>query len=170
MINKLHHYSQINAYQFVTFRTLASVDDYLLKINESTLNESSKQLQIDNYLDKSDKGRVLNSEVIRIVLDYCKTLETEYYNLICISVMPNHIHMLFKQNQNMPKIVQKLKGGLSFLINKHLNQKGKLWDENYFDKAIRDERHFQVTYDYIKNNAVKAGLADAKIRFYGVFE
>ena len=38
--------------------------------------------------------------------------------------------------------MQKLKGGLAFKFNKHLGLKGGFWERDYFDKAIRDERHF----------------------------
>jgi len=66
--------------------------------------------------------------------------------------------------------MQKIKGATAFYINKHLASKGHFWGKSYFDKAIRDEKHFNVVYEYIKNNAVKAGLIDADLRFYGVYE
>jgi REP element-mobilizing transposase RayT len=170
MRKQLFHFSQLNSYQFVTFRTQASIDDYLLRMKDSQLEESKKQLAMDKYLDTSDKGRLLNNEVIKLVIDYCKNLEPKLYQLICLSVMPNHIHILFEQKQNMGAIMQQLKGGLAFKINQQLNLKGSLWERNYFDKTIRDEKHLQVTYDYIKNNAYKAKLLDAEKRFYSVHE
>ncbi len=123
MRKKLHHYSQINTYQFVTFRTNASIDDFLLRIKEADLEESKKQFKIDEHLDASDKGRILNGDIIKIILKYCKELEPDFFHLICISIMPNHIHILFEQYQNMSKIMHKLKGGMAFRINKHLNLK-----------------------------------------------
>lgn len=169
MSKKLHHYSKINTYQFITFRTKDSVDDYLLRLkDEASSSESRKQLKADEYLDRSSKGNYLNGSIINLIHDYVKNLEPKYYNLTCISIMPNHIHLLIQQNQGLAQIMQHLKGGLSFKINKQLNRKGTLWDSNYFDKAIRDKKHFQVTYNYIKNNAVKANLKDANFRFYGI--
>lgn len=169
MQKQLHHYSKIHNYQFVTFRTRASIDDFMLKLKDADLDESNKQLQVDKHLDNSNKGRLLNDEVIHIVLEYSKHLEPEFYKLICISVMPNHIHILFEQIQNLSKIMHKLKGGLAYKINKHLNLKGSFWERDYFDKVIRNEKHFQVTYKYIKNNAQKAKLEDADTRFYGIY-
>ena len=84
--------------------------------------------------------------------------------------MPNHVHLLFQQFQPLPTIMHHIKGASGYLINKHSGQLGKLWDRGYFDKVVRDEKQFQVTYDYIKNNAYKAGLADADERFYGIYE
>ncbi len=171
MRKRLHHYSKINTYQFITFRTKNSVDDYILRLKDNdTYSESQKQLKIDKHLDKSEVGRLLNEKVIDLIHDYTKSLEPKYYKLICISIMPNHIHLLIKQNQQLEQIMQKLKGGLSFQINKILERKGTLWDSNYFDKVIRDEKHFQLTYNYIKHNAVKANLKDADKRFYGMYD
>jgi len=170
MRKQLFHYSQLNSYQFVTFRTQASIDDFLIRMKDSPLDESQKQLAMDKYIDTSNKGRLLNNEVIQLVIEYCKSLEPELYQLICLSVMPNHLHILFEQKQNMSTIMQQLKGGLSFKINQQLNLKGNLWERNYFDKVIRDEKHLQVTYNYIKNNASKAKLKDADKRFYSIYE
>jgi type I restriction enzyme R subunit len=33
--------------------------------------------------------------------------------------------------------------------------KGKLWADDYYDRAIRSEKHFWVVYEYIKNNPQK---------------
>lgn len=92
MKKQLFHYNQINTYQFVTFRTKASIDDFLLRMHESDLKESDKQYKIDQYLDTSDKGRLLNDSVIDCVIDYCKELSPEFFELIALSVMPNHLH------------------------------------------------------------------------------
>lgn len=169
MRKQLFHYSQINNYQFVTFRTKASVDDFLIRIKDSNIDESLKQLKIDQYLDQSGQGRLLNDDIISLTIKYCRKLDQEFYKLFCLSVMPNHIHILFEQKQDMKIIMQKLKGGLAFQINKKLGLSGSLWERGYFDKSIRDEKHFEGTYDYIKNNAFKAKLQDARARFYGIY-
>jgi REP element-mobilizing transposase RayT len=46
--------------------------------------------------------------------------------------------------------MQKLKGALAFQLNKHLSRKGHFWEKSYFDKSIRDERHFNIVYEDIK--------------------
>ena len=84
--------------------------------------------------------------------------------------MPNHVHILFKQNDEIKKIMKILKGSTAFHINKMLNRKGTLWEENYYDTVIRDENHFDTVYKYIKNNPIKAELEDSKDRFYGIYE
>ena len=166
----LHHYSKLNAYQFVTFRTTDSIDDYLYRINKiKDLTISQKQMKIDNYCDQSAKGCYFNGETTTLMIEYLKQLE-DYYCLIALSIMPNHAHLLFQQKRELEKIMQKIKGGSAFLINKQLKKQGSFWERGYFDKAIRDESHFLLVYDYIKNNAIKAELKDANLRFYGIYE
>ena len=101
---------------------------------------------------------------------YILETDEKLCKIVALSIMPNHIHILLIQNDDLSKIMQQIKGGLSFLINKKLNKSGSLWQKDYFDKGIRDEKHFNLTYAYIKNNAIKAGLIDADIRFYGLYE
>ena len=84
--------------------------------------------------------------------------------------MPNHVHLLFEQLQPLATIMHKIKGATAFLINKHYRKTGILWDKGYFDKIIRNEKQFQIIYQYIKNNAYSAGLKDAESRFYGIYE
>lgn len=58
---------------------------------------------------------------------------------------------------------------MAFQINKLLSRKGSFWEKSYFDKATRDERHFNTVYYDIKNNASKAKLIDKDLRFYGIY-
>jgi len=167
----LNHYSKLDTYQFVTFRTLDSVDDYLQRVKQiSGRSIALKQMQIDSYCDQSNKGCYLNCEVIDIIGGHIKNLDPDFYQLIAYSIMPNHVHLLFQQKQDLKEIMRKLKGGTALLINTCLERHGKLWERDYFDKAIRDERHFLLTYEYIKNNAVKVNFEDADHRFYGIYE
>ena len=166
----LYHFSELDAYQFITFRTQDSIDPYLQKISKMTkITTSEKQMKIDEYCDQSNKGCYLNDEIIDMAMIYIKSLEPDFYQLIAVSIMPNHVHLLIQQKQELRIIMQKIKGAMAYQINKHLSRKGHFWEKSYFDKAIRDERHFNVIYEYIKNNASKANLADKALRFYGVY-
>jgi REP element-mobilizing transposase RayT len=166
----LPHISKYGYYQFVTFRTYESVDTYLQSIVDSNIENSKKQYLIDNYLDSSHNGRYLNDKVLKLSKDYILAQDKILFELIAFIIMPNHIHILFKETVELSEAIRKLKGGLSFLINKELNRKGQFWANNYYDKMIRDEKHFGVVYKYIKNNAIKADLKDSKYRFYTKYD
>jgi len=169
--NNLHHYTEIESYQFITFRTQESIDPYLRKLSKTVdINVSEKQMKIDAYCDQSNKGCYLNGKVANLTMSYLKSLEPEYYLLTAVSIMPNHIHLLIQQKQELPIVMQKIKGATSHQINNLLARKGHFWEKSYFDKTIRDEKHFNVVYQYIKNNAYKANLKDADLRFYGIYQ
>ena len=167
----LMHIDQKNAIQFVTFRTQESVAYYLEKNNINTTESIAKQqLRQDKFLDSSSAGAILNDQVITLLIAFFKSKNTINYNLIAVSIMPNHIHLLFEQIHPLMETMKKLKGATAQLVNKHYRRTGTLWDRGYFDKVVRTEKQFQVTYQYIKNNARSAGLKDADSRFYGVYE
>ena len=172
MLHKsLFHIDQKNAIQFVTFRTQESVAYYLEIHNIQTTESISKQqFKLDQFLDNSNAGAILNEEIITLLITFFKSKSTTDYNLIAVSIMPNHVHLLFEQLQPLATIMHKIKGATAFLINKHYRKTGILWDKGYFDKIIRNEKQFQITYQYIKNNAYSAGLKDAESRFYGIYE
>jgi len=165
--NHLPHINLIGSYQFITFRTKESLDNYLKQLYRSSDVEKIKQYKMDRYLDKSVNGALLYGEVIDKIRDYYLGYDKNAFEIEALSIMPNHIHLLLKQNGNMTNVMRVLKGGAGHIVNKTLGRKGAVWSRDYYDKAIRDEKHFWVVYEYIKNNAVKAGLDDADKRFYG---
>jgi len=156
--------------QFVTFRTKDSIDGYMQKLYGSNDSEKLKQYKIDSYLDKSENGAFLNGQIVLDIQKYFKSYDTQMYDLIALIIMPNHIHILFKQNDELKNIMRKLKGGSAHIVNKLLDKKGQVWASDYFDKLIRDKEHFSLVYSYIKHNAIKVGLDDAEERFYGCYE
>ena len=157
-------------YQFVTFRTKESIDGYIQKLYGSDDSEKLKQYKIDSYLDRSENGAFLNEQVILDIQKYFQSYDKKIYELMALSIMPNHIHILFKQNDELKNIMRKLKGGSAHIVNKLLDRKGQVWASDYFDKLIRNEEHFSLVYKYIKYNAVKAGIDNAEERFYGCYE
>ena len=54
-----------------------------------------------------------------------------------------------------------LKSYTANAINKLLDRKGQFWQEEAFDRYIRDQRHFNNTITYIENNPVKARLCNS---------
>ena len=166
----LPHIDLIGYYQFLTFRTHDSIDDFLTRLSSKNIPTSLKQYRADEYLDHSPKGAYLSGDALMYLKEFLLEKDDEIYKLVSFSVMPNHLHILFKQKMEIAKTVQRLKGASSVGINKILQTKGIFWEKGYFDKAIRGEKHFDTVYDYIKYNAVKANLSDAKERYYGIYD
>lgn len=53
-----------------------------------------------------------------------------------------------------------LKGPSAHRVNKCLGRTGTVWNQEYFDCALRKEEAIDVKLDYIMANPVRAGLAD----------
>ena len=166
--NNLPHLDLAGHYQFVTFRTHDSIDDYLKKIAQETTDPRRRQYRIDQHLDHSSDGAYLHGEVLTYLRDYLLEQHGKLYDLVCFSIMPNHVHILFNQKRNLSTTLKIIKGSTAHAINTILNRKGTFWESSYYDKAIRNEDHFVQTYEYIKNNPLKAGLD--RERFVSVYE
>ena len=159
MHEKLPHISLEDHYQFITFRTQDSVDEFLLKIQkDKNLTAKMKQYQIDRYLDNSKNGAYLYGENIEILKNIILAKDNDIYEVDIFAIMPNHVHILLKQKEELSKIMKYIKGKSAVEINKNLNKTGKFWLESYFDKLIRDQKHYELVYEYIENNPLKAGL------------
>ena len=167
---KLPHMDALGHYQFLTFRTNESVDDYVSKIlSEQNIKSSIRQYKIDTYLDNSKNGAYLNDEILEYLHTFLRNLDDDLYELISFVIMPNHVHLLLKQRNTLTDTLRIIKSKSAIEINKVLKKNGKFWASEYYDKVIRDEEHFIKVYDYIKNNALKAGLS-LDGRFYSKYE
>lgn len=80
--------------------------------------------------------------------------------------MPNHVHVLIKAYEDLSKIVQSWKsftGKWALKRNRRLelgipSDQKVFWQSEYWDRFIRDEKHFDSALEYILSNPVKAGL------------
>jgi putative transposase len=166
---KLPHIDADGYYQFVTFRTNDSIDAYIASLLTNTnLKSSHKQYKIDKYLDNSKNGAYLNGAVLAYLYDFLKTNDKTTYELISFVIMPNHLHILFKQIKPISQTIKSLKARSAKEINLLLEKSGKFWASDYYDKVIRDDEHFAKVYKYIQNNALKANL-NINERFYSIY-
>ncbi len=96
-------------------------------------------------------------------MDAWRFFDGKRYDLVAYVVMPNHVHLMIKTHEGFPlsKVVHSWKSFTAHEINKHFKKSGRdaqVWQTEYFDRFIRDERHFDQAVDYIHENPVKAGL------------
>jgi len=76
--------------------------------------------------------------------------------------MPNHVHVLFtpRKGFEVGRIVQAWKSFSARRINSVLGRRGQLWQEDYFDRFIRDAPHFERVLGYIEWNPARATLCE----------
>ncbi|MBN8706307.1 MAG: transposase [Bacteroidetes bacterium] len=100
------------------------------------------------------------------------------YDLFCITVMSNHVHVIFKplKKKDFPfSISEIIKGAKTYTAreaNKILGRVGQFWSREYYDHVIRNEDEFRYYFRYTLENPVKAGLVNKAEdwKFYWVKE
>jgi REP element-mobilizing transposase RayT len=123
----------------------------LKKLTQNDFSNQKKQLAIDQYLDQSCNGAYLNGEVIALLSDFFKQKDTVLYELIAFCIMHYHVHLLVKPLDNLARMMKVIKGGSAKLINEQMGRKGSFWFADYYDKLIRDDKHFSVVKEGLKS-------------------
>jgi len=85
------------------------------------------------------------------------------YHLHEFVLMPDHFHALLTPAPDIPleKAVQFIKGGFSFRVRKELGSVIEIWGTGYTEHRVKDVTDYQHHVFYIRDNPVRAGLADA---------
>jgi putative transposase len=96
----------------------------------------------------------------RIVLDHVKAGHGRFYDLAAVSVMPDHVHVIFKPREGFTpsRIMKGIKGASARLLNLQRNTTGRVWEEESWDRILRDAAEFDEKLQYVYDNPVKAGL------------
>jgi REP element-mobilizing transposase RayT len=96
-----------------------------------------------------------------MVEDALLYFDGERYRTIAWVIMPNHVHVLIETMEGYPvgQVVHSWKSYTAKQANQMLGRSGRFWFREYFDRYVRDERHFANAVQYIHDNPVKAGLA-----------
>ncbi len=174
----LPHWRQPGATYFVTFRLADSlpqnVVEYLQRLRDEyerrarepgakslrEVYERKERTQLENSLDEGHGACVLRDEVnVQIVkgrLDH--GLGTQHF-IGCAVVMPNHLHLVVKpfDGHELEDILGQVKGYSAVQINRRIGSKGTLWQDESYDRIIRDAEHLYRVIQYIGRNPAKIG-------------
>lgn len=177
--NRLPHWQQKGAVYFVTFRLADALPTRLrnqwenereswLRVHPESWNAQNEREYhqrfsgaIERWLDAGHGSCLLRQRhCAEIVAETLRHFEGERVVMISFVVMTNHVHALFVQNPVWPleKLLQSWKRFTTREINKLLERAGSLWQRDYFDRLVRDEKHFANCVRYIRRNPEKARL------------
>ncbi len=92
-------------------------------------------------------------------------LDGKKYELYSVVVLNDHIHMIINPMDKLSKIMHSIKSFTAHEINKKTNRKGKFWQDENYDKVIRNEKEFIEKIKYIANNPIKANLSKSYIDY-----
>jgi REP element-mobilizing transposase RayT len=123
---KLPHWRQSEAVYFVTWR---------LHLSQPELKPGECQL-ITTILNHFDGNR---------------------YELLAYVVMHDHIHVIVepKNEHHLNAILHSWKSFSANRLKREYGRKGNIWQDEYFDRIIRDEEEFLEKAQYILNNPRK---------------
>ena len=152
--------------QFITYRLHDFLPRACLDRLARNPNLSERRRSLETYLDSGYGSCLLRtSENAELVIENWLRFHGKRYLLHAWCVMPNHVHVLVEPlgNYSTEQIVHSWK---SYTAKRLLNRcdfasvsdKRRVWQTEYFDRYIRDARHFAMARSYIHSNPVKAGL------------
>jgi putative DNA methylase len=123
-------------------------------------DELKRRAKIEDYLDHGFGNCELHDpKIASIVEQNWLHFDGQDYRMLAWVVMPNHVHLLVEIWQKpMTELLQNWKGYAARRINRLVGRHGKLWQDEYWDRYIRDEAHYRKVVHYIESNPVKAGL------------
>jgi len=165
----LPHWQQGEALQFVTFRLKDSLPQ--VKLNElqqrrdawirhhpepwgaATQAAYHKEFtnQFEQWLDLGHGSCRLkeanNRKIIEAVLHHDHGTRAEFISWV---IMPNHVHLLFQPLYPLEDLLRNWKS-----ISAKQIGSGSIWQRNYRDTILRNDRHFEAVVRYIRNNPAK---------------
>ena len=169
----LPHFESPCAIQHITFHLADSLSqDAIARLHSELLflpdrqRDAERCERLEAWIDAGHGSCVLRDSMLAgMVQSALLNFDTGRYHLLAWAVMPNHVHALIEPSNEWPvaKIMATWKKFIARQINGHLTAQGQaplhsFWHREYWDRFMRDERHFWQTIAYIHNNPVKAGL------------
>ncbi len=169
----LPHWGQDGVLCFVTFRLADSLsaaklaewkaekEDWLKRHPEPWGEEERKEYlarfpyRLEKWLDAGHGECLLRGDAARRCMDgvFARS-DGGKCRLHAYVVMPNHVHVLFelRARADLPGVLQEWKGVSAHLLNRELGRKGRVWQEEYHDRLVRDAAHYRRVVGYIRKN------------------
>ena len=185
--NNLPHWQQPGATYFITFRLADSIptgrlEEWRLE-RKAWLTRNPEpwsqdveieyhrlfSQQIDTWLDAGHGDCPLRDPIFRKPLsDSLRHSDGERYQLHSWVTMPNHVHVLvtLSKDDRLESEVGAWKSVSARRINRLLGRSGALWQEDYFDRLVRDREHFANCVRYIRRNPEKARLPAGEFHLF----
>lgn len=161
----LPHFDAGAVVQTVTFRLADSLPrEFYEKAAAVASNDRDRFFLLEKGMDQGLGNCLLtdaaNAVVVRHALEY---FDGQRYRLLAWVIMPNHVHVMVEQVFGCPLagVIHSWKSFTAHAINKRQCSNGRVWSSDYFDRFVRDEKHYANAKFYIENNPVKAKLAVA---------
>ena len=148
--------------QSITFRLANALPaEVIARLQLGESDDARLRDKLEEYLNAGHGECLLRQPALaQIVENALLHFDGQRYRLLAWVVMPNHVHVLIETQAGhaLAEVVQSWKSFTAKAINQVLGRRGALWQREYFDRYVRDDRHLQAVIEYIDNNPVQAGL------------
>ena len=167
-IRRLPHLHAVNQPIFVTWRLHGS-----LPANRPfprAMTSGAAFVAMDRLLDSASSGPLYlrRTEIAKLVAEaICyRDREGGHYRLHAWVVMANHVHMLVTPQVPVTTLMHSLKRFTAREANHMLGRTGQaFWQDESYDRLVRDGREFGRIVSYIEMNPVRAGLVSMPEEF-----
>ncbi len=180
---RLPHWTQDGATYFITFRLADSLPQEKLDELERRREQWEREhpeprseedwqqfhresmQRIDDWLDAGSGECWLGDEACaRAVTRAMHHFDGERYFLSSYCIMPNHVHLTVQPfaDQDPSEILKSWKGFTARELNKHLNRKGTVWEQESYDTIVRDVAHLWKVIRYIGKNPARSKLPEER--------
>jgi len=115
------------------------------------------------------KRLVLPLSIRQVVLRHCLHEHGAKLQVHGIVVMPDHVHIIFTPLQDdegnpfgLAETMSGIKGASAHSVNKALNRRGRVWQDESFDHVLRSDESTYSKVLYICENPVRKGLVSTE--------
>jgi REP-associated tyrosine transposase len=126
---------------------------------------------------RCQEGKTLKSEDCQNTLATLRHWDEIKWTLLAAVVLPDHVHLLAQPLSrpeggvfDLGEILHSVKRHSARTINQLRGAQGSLWQDERYDRIMRDENEFLEKWNYIRNNPVKLGLADQPKKYPWLYE
>ncbi len=157
----LPHFDGQNTTHMVTFRLMDAVPRKWMQTYREVRHASPQRRKFENSLNAGlGMCWLRRKELAREVENVLLHGHAVHYDLHAWVVMPTHVHVLLtpRVGEKLSAILRSWKIYSARRINLILGRHGPFWYPDYYDRFIRDQRHFRAALRYVEFNPVSAGL------------
>ena len=124
------------------------------------------------------KGKSLNAEERTLTMNALRFWDEQKWKLFAAVVLPDHVHVLAQPLRKDPaagafalaEIIHSIKSFSAQRIGQLRKLPGIIWQDERYDRIVRDETEFLEKWQYIRNNPLKSGLADSAEEYPWLYE
>ncbi len=188
---KLPHFQNLGALFFVTFNVKSALkisekEKLRYKFEKRIAKLPSEQKYIyseeldkeyrryfgeyDRALHKGSNHWLKNEQCAEIVSNSLHFWDNKRIELYSYCIMSNHVHAVLRVFENDEKgnkiylqdIMESVKKYSANKCNKILNREGQFWQNETYDRIVRNRGELYRIISYILDNPVKAGLCEER--------